>query len=87
VAYVTWYINGGMLFIIIFLSVFISLALKMLRGLYISDKNYHFSFVLGATLLLSGFQRSSFLDNVLFMSLTFWAISLRSYSPSVEVES
>lgn len=34
----------------------------------------HFQIVLAAILLLSGAQRSSFFDNVLFMTLAFWAL-------------
>lgn len=71
VSYVRWYLNFGVfsLFIIIpvVLNVIFDLFRKEMRRLESS-----FALVLAATILLSGFQRSSFLDHIIFLTLIFW---------------
>jgi hypothetical protein len=74
VAYVSWYINAGLLLPIMLLPIMLALVAQMLRSRLQLDPDRYFALALATTLLLSGFQRSSFLDNVLFMSLTFWAV-------------
>lgn len=40
-----------------------------------SDELHRFALVMAVILFSSGFQRTSFLDNILFMSLFYWSIS------------
>lgn len=75
VSYITWYLNAGIIFVIILFAFCIALFIKLLNGRNRRDSNHYFSVVLAAVMLLSGFQRTSFLDNILFMSLTFWAFT------------
>lgn len=74
VSYIYWYLQAGFAFAVIFLIVAFSFFFRLVSVYRDSSREGAFAIVLGATLLLSGFQRSSFLDNILFMTLTFWAI-------------
>jgi hypothetical protein len=74
VSYVNWYVKSGFGFLIVFCLVFWRLLKRLMTECKAKNSDNWFSIVLGATLLLSGFQRSAFLDNILFMTLTFWAL-------------
>jgi len=73
--YVNWFFVGGVLFLFIFLSSVTLFFHRLIKHWHNPDPDFKFSIVLAGTMLLSGFHRTSFLDNVLFMSLTFWALS------------
>lgn len=74
VSYINWYVKSGFGFLIVLCLVFWRFCMKLMVNFKTGTHDGWFPIVLGATLLLSGFQRSSFLDNILFMTLTFWAI-------------
>lgn len=77
VSYISWYIHGGVIFLIMLSGTFISAARISLRGWRYRDRNCYFQMVLIGTLLISGAQRSSIFDNILFMSLAFWCLLYR----------
>lgn len=74
VSYVSWYMYGGILFIVMLIIVVVGMVMTVLKGRRWSDPTRHFQMILAALLLLSGAQRSSFFDNVLFMTLSFWVL-------------
>ncbi len=73
VSYVSWYIHGGVVFASMLLIIVFNVAMVLFRGRR-GDPARHFQIVLGLILLLSGAQRSSLFDNVLFMTLAFWVL-------------
>jgi hypothetical protein len=76
-SYVDWVVHAGWAFIgLLFSSAIVTGGTYVKIWLKMSSSNY-FPFVLALTLLLSGFQRTSVFDNVLFMTLFYWAIMFR----------
>lgn len=74
VSYVSWYMYGGLLFVSMLLIIVFNVGMVLFRGSLRADSARYFQFVLGLILLISGAQRSSLFDNVLFMTLTFWVL-------------
>ena len=74
VSYVSWYMYGGVIFIAMLVIVVLGMVMTVMQGRRWSDPTRHFQIILAALLLLSGAQRSSFFDNVLFMTLSFWVL-------------
>jgi hypothetical protein len=74
VSYVSWYLYGGVIFIAMLVIVVVGMVTTVLKGRRWNDPTRHFQMMLAALLLLSGAQRSSFFDNVLFMTLFFWVL-------------
>lgn len=77
VSYVSWYIYGGVVFILMVAAVVFAIATMSVRAERSQDPARYFQLFLAVILLLSGAQRSSLLDNVLFMTLTFWSLLYR----------
>jgi hypothetical protein len=73
-SYVQWIIFGGLAFFILLVEslVFVFLIFKKI-ALSSMEKNY-FPFILSFVIYMAGYQRSSFIDNVLFMTLFYWTI-------------
>lgn len=74
VAYIRWYLIAGVPIILIFMYAFVKFTYISLRLWRVNEGDVQFALVLLGVLLISGLQRSSFIDNVLFMTLTFWAL-------------
>lgn len=81
VSYVSWYIYGGVIFVAMLAAVVMALALILVRGRKWAGPSRYFQILLAVILLLSGAQRSSLFDNVLFMTLAFWALLHRPERP------
>ena len=79
-SYVTWYIFGGVAFVVLFLSVLGGLCRALWAARREGSTQQRFAFVLGAVLFSSGFQRTAFLDNIMFMSLVYWALGRSRFS-------
>lgn len=76
-SYVDWVIHAGWAFIgLLFMSAIVTGGAYVKIWSKMSSRNY-FPFVLALMLFLSGFQRTSVFDNVLFMTLFYWAIMIR----------
>jgi hypothetical protein len=74
VSYVSWYIYGGLIFVSMLVAVVLGLAAISVQSRRWADPTRYFQIVLAVILLLSGAQRSSLFDNVLFMTLAFWTL-------------
>ena len=81
VSYVSWYMHGGVVFVVMFLIIVLAMLLAVLRGSRRGDPTRYFQIGLGLILLLSGAQRSALFDNVLFMTLAFWVLLHRPVYP------
>ena len=73
-SYVAWYVAAGLLFVLCICSVVFELGFRAVRSIGIARGDVSFALVMAAVVFLSGFQRTSFLDNVLFMSLMYWSL-------------
>lgn len=73
-AYIQWIIYGGWIFIIVLFSGMIAIGALYLKLRRDYPSNNYFSFILAISLYTSGFQRTSILDNVLFMTLFYWSL-------------
>lgn len=74
-SYVSWYVLAGGLFLLILAWVLLALSRLALHTIKRNDELHRFALVMAVILFSSGFQRTSFLDNILFMSLFYWSIS------------
>ncbi len=74
VSYVSWYMHGGAVFVSMLLVIIFNVMKVLFQGSHRGDPARHFQIALGLILLLSGAQRSSVFDNVVFMTLTFWVL-------------
>lgn len=70
-SYVRWFFFSGIAFFITFLTFIIELVCqwKIVCGSEYAKRKYIPVFLLSLSLFISGFQRSSILDNILFMTL------------------
>jgi len=82
-AYVKWYSVGGVVFVLVFLSTVTMFMVRIIKYWRSQDPTVWFSLVLSGTMIFSGFQRTSFLDNILFLTLILWALSYTINRPSV----
>lgn len=82
-SYVSWYIFGGFAFVIVFVWVFAALGKASWAAGRYGIAQHRFAFVLGAVLFSSGFQRTAFLDNIMFMSLVYWSLGQSKLLPRI----
>ena len=73
-SYVAWYISAGLLFPLCVGSVVFELGWRAVRSFGAARGDVPFALVVASVVFISGFQRTSFLDNVLFMSLMYWSL-------------
>ena len=81
-SYIAWYVLGGALFVLVGIGALFAIARVAIAAYRSKDATQRFATVLAVVLFSSGFQRTSFLDNILFMSLFYWALC-QSPAPSV----
>lgn len=75
-SYVEWFVSAGWFFFLVLIAgLALTLSLLFIAPLEDGKRNY-FPFVLALSLFLSGFHRTSVFDNVMFMSLFYWALSV-----------
>lgn len=73
-SYVGWYIHGGIVFLVVMFFIGIAWLRLCISAIRYKDPTQSFAAILAFAMLLSGFQRTSALDNVLFMTLLYWAL-------------
>ena len=73
-SYIQWVIFGGWIFLALLLGALILVMSIFFTVLNSSDDKNYFPFILAISLYISGFQRTSIIDNVLFLTLFYWSI-------------
>lgn len=72
-SYINWYLSGGIIFIIIFFCILTKIFFNFFLIYNKKNINLNFSFIMSFMIFISGFQRTSFLDNILFITLLLWS--------------
>jgi hypothetical protein len=73
-AYVDWAIHGGWVFLFLLFCGLIATGMVFVKIRATAYAQSYFPFVLAITFFISGFQRASVLDNILFMTLFYWSL-------------
>jgi hypothetical protein len=73
-AYVDWAIHGGWVFLFLLFCGLIATGMVFVKIRASACEQSYFPFVLAVTFFISGFQRASVLDNILFMTLFYWSL-------------
>lgn len=73
-AYVDWAVHGGWVFISLLFCGLIAVGRIFVKVNSAAATQSYFPFVLALSLFISGFQRASILDNILFMTLFYWSL-------------
>lgn len=73
-SYIQWVIFGGWIFIALLLGALMLVMAIFFKVLSSSDDKDYFPFILAFSLYISGFHRTSIIDNVLFLTLFYWSI-------------
>jgi len=74
VSYVSWLLSSGWLFSLIILFSLILITHSLIVSRANSRSNGSFNFILLISIFFAGFQRSSFLDNIMFSTFFYWAL-------------